>query len=219
MVLLLRVEMKRFWIHRLGFIVVSCELYILFCRGPHHILHFQLSITNCALMLTCITMAPCVTFDDFQAGRVTGRFIDFAWSRVMTHQAKHVLVYCAVCIRLLRCARIRHLRYLVGVRAFQLVNYFVVALPIGLRVLLLFHRFLGVRMLNHDEALVTPRVWHHLLPWLRVEVSVALHGLAWTLASESQIKRALAAIKHFRLFALREEAFGRLLSIPVHRLF
>ena len=119
----------------------------------------------------------------------------------MTHQAKHVLVYCAVCIRLLGCARIRHLRSFVCVRTFQLVNDLVVALTYDLLVLL-FHRFLGVCMLNHDKALVTPRVRHHLLSRLRIEVCVALHSLARTLASESQVKRAFAASKHFRLFAL-----------------
>ena len=75
--LLLRVEVKRFWIHGFRFIVGS-EVNVLLCRGPHHILHFQLSITNCALMLTSVTMAPVVTLDEFHAGRVTGRFIDFA---------------------------------------------------------------------------------------------------------------------------------------------
>ena len=119
----------------------------------------------------------------------------------MAHQAKHVLVHCAVCIRLQGCARVRHLSSLVGLRTFQLVNDLVVALTVGLLVLL-FHRFLGVRMLNHDETLVTPRMGHHLLSRLRVEVCVALHSLTWTLASERQVKRALAASKCFRLFAL-----------------
>ena len=76
--LLLRIEMvKRFWIHGFGFIVGS-EVHILLCRGSHHILHFQLSIANCALMLASVTMAPGITLDDFHVDRVTGRFIEFA---------------------------------------------------------------------------------------------------------------------------------------------
>ena len=77
LLLLLRIEVERFWIHGFEFIAGS-EVHILLCRGSHHILHFQLSITNCALMLTSVTMAPGVTLDEFHAGRVTGRFIDFA---------------------------------------------------------------------------------------------------------------------------------------------
>ena len=59
----------------------------------------------------------------------------------MTHQAKHVLVYCAVCIRLQGRARIRHLRRsLVGLGTFQLANDFIVARSVGL-LIGLFHSF------------------------------------------------------------------------------